>query len=129
MDYNNTLNKAERLGSKILIERMFAGGARSFSVFPLRVVYMCVEKEDIPSVAILISVPKKRFKKAVDRNTVKRRIRESYRKNKHKLLRILESQEKKLVISFIYLSDEIAPSALIEEKIKISLARIAEAQP
>lgn len=78
----NTLCKAERLHSKIVIEKMFAGGfSRSFSVFPLRAVYMSVEQQEVP-VSILISVPKKRFKRAVKRNRVKRQIREAYRKNK-----------------------------------------------
>lgn len=78
----NTLCKAERLYSKIVIEKMFAGGAsRSFSVFPLRAVYMSVDRQEVPA-SILISVPKKRFKRAVKRNRVKRQIREAYRKNK-----------------------------------------------
>ena len=78
----NTLRKAERLYSKIVIEKMFAGGAsRSFSVFPLRAVYMSVDRQEVPA-SILISVPKKRFKRAVKRNRVKRQIREAYRKNK-----------------------------------------------
>ena len=73
----NTLCKTERLHSKIVIEKMFAGGfSRSFSVFPLRAVYMSVEQQEVP-VSILISVPKKRFKRAVKRNRVKRQIREA----------------------------------------------------
>lgn len=124
---DNSLCKAERLRSKILIEKMFAGGAKSFSVFPLRIVYMYVEKEQVPSVAILISVPKKRFKKAVDRNRIKRRIREAYRKNKHGLLHSLEGSDKGIIISFICLSGEMVPYSVIEEKMKLSLARISEA--
>ena len=67
----NTLCKAERLNSKILIEKMFAGGSKSFSIFPLRVVYMPVENQDVQA-SILLSVSKKRFKRAVKRNRVKR---------------------------------------------------------
>lgn len=58
------LCKAERLNSKILIEKMFAGGSKSFSIFPLRVVYMPVENQDVQA-SILLSVSKKRFKRAV----------------------------------------------------------------
>ncbi len=121
----NTLCKAERLHSKIVIEKMFAGGSsRSFSVFPLRAVYMFVDEQETPA-SILISVPKKRFKRAVKRNRVKRQIREAYRKNKEILWRALE-EEQRLTIAFIYLSDELFSTAEIEDKVKILLARIAE---
>ena len=76
-----TLGKKERLSSKILIERLFSGGSKSFPAFPLRVVYMPVEpSEQDAAASILISVPKKRFKRAVKRNLVKRQVREAYRK-------------------------------------------------
>lgn len=67
---------------------MFAGGSRSFSVFPLRVVYLPVEELEADA-SILISVSKRRFKRAVKRNRVKRQIREAYRVNKHELLNVL----------------------------------------
>lgn len=105
---------------------MFTGGAsKSFSVFPLRVVYMSLPEQD-ETASILISVSKKRFKRAVKRNRVKRQVREAYRKNKHELLSVLSEQGQKLAIAFIYLSNELVPSTIIEEKIKILLARIAE---
>ena len=60
---------------------MFEGGvSKSFSIFPIRVVYMPVEQGEAPA-SILISVSKRRFKRAVKRNRVKRQIREAYRKN------------------------------------------------
>ena len=80
----NTLHKSERLDKKKVIDKMFSGGARSFSVFPLRVVYLPVEELEAP-VSILVSVSKRRFKRAVKRNRVKRQIREAYRKNNHGL--------------------------------------------
>lgn len=122
----NTLSKAERLNSKILIEKMFAGGSKSFSIFPLRVVYMPLEEQAAVPVSILISVPKKRFKRAVKRNRVKRQIREAYRVNKHQLSEILSEKQQSMCIAFIYLSDQLSPSAEIAEKVKILLARIAE---
>lgn len=122
----NTLRKAERLYSKIVIEKMFAGGAsRSFSVFPLRAVYMSVDRQEVPA-SILISVPKKRFKRAVKRNRVKRQIREVYRKNKQPLLDGLQSRGQRLAIAFIYLSDELVATAELEEKMKTALSRISE---
>ena len=95
---------------------MFAGGSRSFSVFPLRVVYLPVEELEADA-SILISVSKRRFKRAVKRNRVKRQIREAYRVNKHELLNALAEKKCRLAIAFIY---------LIEERVKIALARIVE---
>ena len=108
-----TLGKKERLNSKTLIERLFLGGSKSFPAFPLRVVYMSVEpvEEDMAAASILISVPKKRFKRAVKRNLVKRQVREAYRKNKHLLLDALASRNKRLIIAFIWLDNHIHSSA------------------
>ena len=121
----NKLRKPERLNKKKIIEKMFAGGSRSFSIFPLRVVWLPVEELDAP-VSILVSVSKRRFKRAVKRNRVKRQIREAYRLNKPVLLAPLAEKGCRLAIAFIYLSDELMDSALIEEKMKIALVRIAE---
>lgn len=123
----NTLSKSERLNSKIAIEKLFSGGSKSFSLFPLRVVFMLTEKkEGAAEASLLISVPKKRFKRAVKRNRVKRQIREAYRKNKHLLLNLLEEKEQNLMIAVIYLSDELISSAEVEEKLNSLLVRIAE---
>ena len=81
---------------------MFEGGhSKSFSIFPIRVVYMPVEQGEVPA-TILISVSKRRFKRAVKRNRVKRQIREVYRKNKQPLLDGLQSRGQRLAIAFIY---------------------------
>ncbi|MDO4163362.1 MAG: ribonuclease P protein component [Bacteroides sp.] len=121
----HTLHKSERLDKKKVIEKMFAGGSRSFSIFPLRVVYLPVEELESQA-AILISVSKRRFKRAVKRNRVKRQIREAYRTNKDSLLEALAEKQCRMAIAFIYLSDELVPSTLIEERMKIALARIRE---
>lgn len=121
----DSLRKSERLNKKKIIDQMFSGGARSFSVFPLRVVYLPVEELEEPA-AILVSVSKRRFKRAVKRNRVKRQIREAYRKNKHSLLQTLKDNQRQLAVAFIYLSDRLSDSDLIEERMKTALARIAE---
>ena len=121
----NTLHKVERLDKKKIIEKMFAGGSRSFSVFPLRVVYLPVEELEADA-SILISVSKRRFKRAVKRNRVKRQIREAYRVNKHELLNILVDRKRRLAIAFIYLSDQLVESSIIEDRMRIALVRITE---
>lgn len=121
-----TLCKAERLNSKILIGKMFEGGvSKSFSIFPIRVVYMPLEQGEAPA-SILISVSKRRFKRAVKRNRVKRQIREAYRKNKHLLTGELQRRDQHLAIAFIYLSDRLTATAELEEKVKTALLRISE---
>ena len=121
----NTLHKVERLDKKKVIEKMFAGGSHSFSVFPLRVVYLPVEELEADA-SILISVSKRRFKRAVKRNRVKRQIREAYRVNKHELLNILVERKCRLAIAFIYLSDQLVESSIIEDRMRIALVRITE---
>lgn len=123
-----TLSKKERLNSKAVIERLFAGGSKSFPSYPLRVVYMPQESDEknVPAASILISVPKKRFKRAVKRNLVKRQVREAYRKNKYLLLDALASKNKRLVLAFIWLDNNIHSSAEVEEKVKKLLLHIAE---
>lgn len=124
----HTLHKAERLNRKKVIEKMFAGGSRSFSLFPLRVVWLPVEGLDAP-VSILVSVSKRRFKRAVKRNRVKRRIREAYRLNKQPLLEAVRQSGCQLAVAFIYLSDRVAESSLIAERMRVALFRLAESLP
>ncbi|MBO5796313.1 MAG: ribonuclease P protein component [Bacteroides sp.] len=120
-----TLNKSERLHRKKQIEKVFAGGARSFSLFPLRVVYLPLDDLDADA-AILISVSKRHFKRAVKRNRVKRQIREAYRKNKHLLLDTINGEKCKLALAFIYLSNELPETDVINNKMKVALQRVAE---
>ncbi len=122
----NGLCKAERLHSKLIIEKMFAGGAaRSFSLFPLRVVFMPIDN-CTTGATMLVSVPKKRFKRAVKRNLVKRQVREAFRNNKSLLSEPLQTKEYGLAIAFIYLSDEIVTTEEINSKVTTLLSRIAE---
>ena len=124
-----TLNKDERLCSKKLIDRLFAGGNKSFPTFPLRVVYMSLApEENTADASILISVPKKRFKHAVKRNQVKRQVREAYRRNKHILLDVLKAKETpaKIIMAFIWLDNKIHSSEEIEYKVKKLLTHISE---
>ncbi len=122
----HTLTKKERLNSLTLIEELFSGGSRSLPSFPLRIVYMPVEDETRPTLSLLISVPKKRFKRAVKRNLVKRQIREAYRMNKDLLLRPLEEAGKKAVIAFIWLDNRLRTSVQVEDTVKKLLLLTAE---
>ena len=123
----NTLKKAERLDRTKVIGKMFTvgSGARSFTVFPFRVVYL-TEPELKSQASVLISVSKRYFKHAVDRNKIKRQVREAYRLNKVFLLQVLNVKEVKIAVAFIYLCDELMPSTFIEKRVKIALEKIVE---
>ena len=110
-----SFSKAERLCSRKAIDKLFAEG-KSFTLFPLRILHLPQETNQV-----LISVSKRRFKRAVDRNAIKRRIREGYRLNKH----ILPASGG-YAIGYIYLAKEILPSRSIHEKIKLSLLKIQD---
>ena len=113
-----TFRKQERIVSHQLIETLFEkGDSQSLAAYPLRVIYTQTERRpDCAETQILISVPKKRFKHAVDRNKVKRQVREAYRKNKH-LLGGYVSEGKQLLIAFVWLSDKHCTSAEVEKRL------------
>lgn len=85
-----------------------------------------IEEESRPTASILISVPKKRFKRAVKRNRVKRQIREAYRKHKDMLLDTLNASGKKAIIAFIWLDNNLHSSQEVEEKVKHLLQLTSE---
>lgn len=84
-----TYPKSEKLKSKKTIDLLFSKG-KSVSKFPLRLVYVALEEENDAKTTVGVSVSKKHFKHAVDRNYYKRILREAYRLNKHLLLENLQ---------------------------------------
>ena len=88
---SQTYPKKEKLKSKKLIEQLFANG-QSISVFPLRLVFLPTTFEDSISAKTGVSVSKRNFKTAVDRNRIKRLLRESYRLNKSDYFNNLTTQ-------------------------------------
>ena len=122
---SSTFSKQERIVSTKLIETLFGkGDSRSAVAYPLRAVYLQEEpSEGGAPVQILISVPKKRFKHAVDRNRVKRQIREAYRHHKD-ILGDTVATGKQLLIAFIWLSERHCPTRKIEERVVTLLKRI-----
>ena len=109
-----TLSKEERLSWKRYIDLLFEKG-QSFVAFPLRVVYLPLEEEMSAPVSILISVPKKKFKRAVKRNLIKRQVSEAYRVRKYDLIDTLTEKNKRMLIAFLYLDKEIHPFTDMEK--------------
>ena len=118
-----TFTKAERITGEKRIDAIFASG-KSFISYPLRVVYLQHEQSPIHSCSILITVPKKRIKKAVHRNRIKRLIRESYRLNKE-LVNDIEFGEQSLDIAFVYVKDTVSDYKEIQKGVKKALKQIA----
>ena len=112
----NTFPLKEHLKSKRPIERLYAEGA-SATAYPLRAVFIEQEPDNQETTAtVLISVAKKRFRHAVDRNLVKRRIREAYRTSKHPFIEALENNGKKMAIAIIYIDNKHNSTAFIKKK-------------
>ncbi|HBN46658.1 MAG TPA: ribonuclease P protein component [Prevotella sp.] len=136
--YPATLHKEERICSHKLIDAIFAGNkSRSMSAFPLRVVYMPLEEPEagddthgdeddrqpkrlLPKAKMLISVPKKHFKRAVKRNRVKRQVREAYRKNKSLIA------DKAVALAFIWTDGQLYDSKVVEDRVVNLLTRVRE---
>ena len=117
-----TLSKEERLSWKRYIDLLFAKG-QSFVAFPLRVVYLAVEEETLAPVSILVSVPKKKFRRAVKRNLIKRQVREAYRVRKYDLIDPLTGKNKRMLVAFLYLDKEIHPFADMEKAMTKALIK------
>lgn len=126
-EVNNTFGKAEKLCKIKSIDRLFSQGD-SFIAYPLRVVYFLEERgEDIndPSAAsVLVSVSKKKFKRAVKRNKVKRLIREAYRLNKSQFLEVMKTENKQIEIAFLYLKSDLPTYEEVEKSILKALATL-----
>ena len=118
----NTLGKEKRLKSRKIIDGLFKGG-KSFSVFPFRVIYRIEDTGDAATKAGF-SAPAKKFKKAVDRNRIKRLTREAYRLNQHDLNNAITLAGKRLSVFFIYTGKELPDQSLVTLKISVILQQL-----
>ena len=125
-EHRATFSKRERMVSKRLIEKLFGGGNRSMTAFPLRVVCMQQERQQgAEPVQVLVSVSKRHFKHAVKRNRVKRQVREAYRLNKRLLVSRVPA-DRQMAVAFIWLADDLQDSERVERSVKRLLGKVAE---
>ena len=122
-----TLTAEERISSRILIEKLFDGGnSRSMTAYPVRLVYLHTDRQPGDVAAkILVSAPKRNLRHAVDRNRVKRQMREAYRKNKHLILEKLDANSG-MALAFIWLEKQPFRSSEVEQRIINLLERVSE---
>ncbi len=113
------LRKSARLSSQKQIQALFTDG-KSFNAPPFAIRYLKLTESDYNDHQILVSVSKRNFKRAVDRNRIKRQIREAYRLNKH----LLADLSTKYAIAYIYTFKKMIAYKDLENKLIESLSRL-----
>jgi ribonuclease P protein component len=125
-----TLSKEERLKSRKRIDQLFKE-AQSFSLPPFRVYDMVLppatkEKDKYVALQFGVGVSSKHFKKAVDRNRIKRLAREAWRLQKKELTTLLHQQQRLLVVFVIYTGRTIPDFVLVKEKMNAIILRLVK---
>ncbi len=120
-----TFRNEEKLKKKNLIKELFASG-KSVSLFPLKMIYLQYDHDSPFKVQAGVSVSKRNFKRAVDRNRIKRLMRESYRKNKYLIYN--NEDTKKHIMMFIYQGKNEVAYELIEEKMNQLIEKFLQKQ-
>lgn len=120
-----TFRNEEKLKKKNLIKELFASG-KSVSLFPLKMIYLQYDHDSPFKVQAGVSVSKRNFKRAVDRNRIKRLMRESYRKNKYLIYN--NEDTKKHIMMFIYQGKNEVAYELMEEKMNQLIEKFLQKQ-
>ena len=119
-----SFSKKERLKNRIEIESLFSEGIRFFE-YPFNVIWKLYSNSD-STLKMAVSVPKKKIPNATDRNKIKRLVREAFRKNKTIIQQPLEAKNVKLHLMLVYSQSSIISMSEIEDKISVTLQRLAE---
>ncbi|MFD1314953.1 ribonuclease P protein component [Namhaeicola litoreus] len=120
-----TFAKSEKLKNEKEISKLFLEGA-SVSVFPLKLIFMESSFSDTHLVKMAVSASKRNFKKAVDRNRIKRMLRELFRLNKHEIYSCLDN--KKYVMMLMYVGKKEEKMELLQSKIDQLIEKFREKQ-
>jgi ribonuclease P protein component len=120
---NSRFVKAERLSSKKRLDCLFQNGNSKWEGC-LRITYLLSDEVLDASVQVIFSVPKRQFRRAVDRNLLKRRMREAYRTTKHDLYEKIKTENKYLLIAFLYVGKNIEGYTEIESNLQRLLFKI-----
>jgi len=124
-----TLGKDERLKSRKQIDQLFAKG-KSIAITPFRVYFLINEKlnaqRSMVNVQFGVGVSAKNFKKAVDRNRIKRLTREAWRLQKNELNEKIKTTQKQLNVFFIYTGKELPDFTTVKDKVAVALKKLAD---
>lgn len=112
--------KEERLYSKKLLDELFKNGS-SFLLYPYRVTWLrSPNPNQLFPAQVVVAVPKKRFKRSVDRNLIRRRIKEAYRLNKEQhFYQALVAHNTKLILAINYVGNQAHDSSFLEKKLNL----------
>ncbi|WP_209401287.1 ribonuclease P protein component [Pseudozobellia sp. WGM2] len=122
MDFK--FSKKEKLKSKKLIDQLFAEG-KSVTAFPLKLIYLRSQLPENVQVQAGVAVPKKNIKSAVNRNRIKRLMRENYRLNKHQ---VFNNSEGSFAFLFLYLGKKMPSFTEIESAMGKTLSKFLRAE-
>jgi ribonuclease P protein component len=117
-------NKTEKLKSKKQLDDIFTYG-KSFTVFPLKVLYMIPTEQD-NIIKTGVGVSSKHFKKAVLRNRIKRLLREAYRTEKQSLHVCLNNNKKQLTVFLLFIDKTLPQYKLVKEKMKLCIQHLIQ---
>jgi ribonuclease P protein component len=119
----HTFPKSERLTSHTVIDEIFSKG-KELKKFPFLLKYIYTKERQVNATQIVISVPKRRAKKAVDRNRLRRQIKEAYRLNKSEFQAYFENSGTTIVLFLIYTGKEKDEYSFLAEKLKLILKEL-----
>ena len=115
-------NKKEKLKSRKQLEQLFTAGT-TFTIFPVKVIYKEVEVQD----SVLktgVGASRKNFKRAVERNRIKRLLREAYRTEKPRLLNYLQQNKKQIALFFLYVEKSLPDYNLLKQKMQQAIEKL-----
>ena len=115
-------NKREKLKSRKQLEALFTAGT-IFIIFPLKIYYQEVKVQD-NILKTGVGTSRKNFKKAVERNRIKRLLREAYRIEKPGLLNYLQQNKKQIALFFLYIDKSLPAYDLLKEKMQQSIEKL-----
>lgn len=119
--------KTERLTNKRKFENLFQNG-KSINAYPLKLIYVLEPRNsDTVPVQFAFTIPKRSFKKAVDRNFLKRRIKETFRLNKHRVYNLLAPKEMSIYGIFIFIEKEKRSFHEIDKAMLIAISKLEKA--